>query len=85
METTNHATQHNKKKYHKVDKYFFKNKRRIKPIENRTHATYAQVPNGKGRPPPACSLWCPINSEIYHNRIPQIRTRSTNYRVTHDP
>jgi hypothetical protein len=54
METTNHPTQHNKKKYHKVDKYFFKNKRRIgtKPIENRTHATYAQVPNGKGRTPP---------------------------------
>lgn len=74
-ETTNHQTYHSKKKFHQVDKYFIKNKMRnsTKPImKNRTYATYARVPNGKGSTPRTQRLWCPINSETYHNRMPQI-------------
>lgn len=56
METTNHQTYHNKKKYHKVHKYLLKIKIETvlsKPIMNRTYATYARVSNGKQRPPHA--------------------------------
>jgi len=69
MESTSYQTYLNKKKHHKVDKYFLKQKRRngTEPIENRTYATYARVSNGKRRTPRMRSLWCPPNSETYYN------------------